>query len=76
MEQYSIENHRTDGDAIEWNDLKPYFKTSSKLSACEGKDLLGNGYVGFETGKLPTISDTTFDSLSDVTVDGFWSPYH
>jgi hypothetical protein len=25
---------------------------------------------------LPHVSDSTYDSLSDVAPDPFWSPYH
>lgn len=75
IEQYSTENPKTDGRDLAWTDITPFFKSTTKLASSDGRDLLGNPYVGLTSGEMPSISDETADALADVAPPGFWSPY-
>ncbi len=76
LDQYAIENNKAGGTAVNWTDLKSYFKTGSVLYNSGGYDLFGVAYVGFSVDSIPKVSSSTFNKLSDVAPASFWSPFY
>ena len=76
IDLYAVERNKPAGAAVNWDDIKPYLKTGSKLYNSNGVDLLGATYVGFSVDSTPKIRVGTYDKLSDVAPLAFWSPYY
>lgn len=76
IDQYSIENNKSNGNSIGWADIQVYIKTGSRLYMSNGNDILGNAYTIPTVESSPKVSLTTFNALSDVAPSSFWSPYH
>ena len=57
-----------------FNDLKNYLRTDTPLYKT-GADVFGHPYGPFTIDSIPTVSTETFNALSDVADDSFWSPY-
>jgi prepilin-type N-terminal cleavage/methylation domain-containing protein len=74
VDQYAIENGKKTGDPVGIVDWTNYVKKDSTLFAT-GKDLFGNDYGVQSVDTLPKVSQTAFNSLSDVADTGFWSPF-
>ena len=75
MDQYAIETNKTTGDAIDVADWTKYIKKDTALEST-GADLFGAPYGPQTVDSLPHVSDSTYNALSDVAPDPFWSPYH
>jgi prepilin-type N-terminal cleavage/methylation domain-containing protein len=75
MDQYAIETGKKTGDAIGEDDWKRYVKKDSNLYAT-GADLFGQAYGAQTVDSLPKVPQTTFNSLSDVADNSFWSPFN
>jgi len=75
MDQYAIETNKKSNDPIAVEDWTRYLKKDTNLEAT-GQDLFGVSYGPQTVDALPHVSDSTYDSLSDVAPDPFWSPYH
>jgi prepilin-type N-terminal cleavage/methylation domain-containing protein len=75
MDQYAIETNKTTGDAIDVPDWTKYMKKDTALEST-GADLFGAQYGPQTVDSLPRVSDSTYNALSDVAPDPFWSPYH
>ena len=75
MDQYAIETNKTTGDAIDVPDWTKYIKKDTALEST-GADLFGRAYGAQTVDSLPHVDQTTYDALSDVAPDPFWSPYH
>jgi prepilin-type N-terminal cleavage/methylation domain-containing protein len=75
LTQYAVENNKPNGTTVDFTALKPYIKTSSVLYMT-GADLFGNAY-----GPMFTINTVlypppaTYQALSDVADETFWSPF-
>src|SRR6516225_4957944 len=54
IDQYAIDNQKSSGDSVSFDDLKAYLKTGTPLYNT-GKDLLGNAYGPFTVDTLPTV---------------------
>lgn len=75
MDQYAIETNKKTADPIDVADWTRYLKKDTNLEAT-GQDLFGSPYGPQTVDSLPKVSDSTYNALSDVAPDPFWSPYH
>ena len=74
-----MDGNRGSGSAISFADIKNYLKTGTILYSATGtlpNDLLGNAYGPFTVDSIPKVPTSTFNSLSDVADNTFWSPYY
>ena len=79
IDQYAIENNKSGGDAVNWNDIQSYLKKGSVIYNSAGKDLLGYQYntnATFTVDSIPKLNTNSFDKLSDVAPSDFWSPFY
>jgi len=74
-DQYAIENNKASGTSIAFGDIKNYLKTGTVLYSGSGTDLFGNSYGPFTVDSVPKVPASTFNNLSDVADNTFWSPY-
>jgi prepilin-type N-terminal cleavage/methylation domain-containing protein len=74
MDQYAIETAKKTGDTVLVADWQRYVKKDSNLYVT-GSDLFGNSYGDQTVDSIPHVPQATYDSLSDVTDNNFWSPY-
>ncbi len=72
LDQYAIESNRASG-AITMAGLKPFFKDGTALY--NDQDVFKNSYGSQTIGTIPKVQTTTYNNLSDVVDDAFWSPY-
>ena len=79
IDQYAIENNKSGGASVVWNDVQGYLKKGSVLYNSAGVDLLGGIYntnATFSVDYIPKLNSTTFSKLSDVAPSDFWSPFY
>ena len=74
-DQYAIENSKPGGTTIGTADWTNYLKKDTALFAT-GQDLLGNDYGVQTVDSLPKVPQATYDALSDVADNTFWSPFN
>ncbi len=74
VDQYAIETGKKTGDTATFADWQKYLKKDSNLYVT-GNDLFGNSYGDQTVDTLPKVPQATYDSLSDVADNTFWSPY-
>jgi prepilin-type N-terminal cleavage/methylation domain-containing protein len=75
VDQYAIENNKSSGQAVGIPDWTKYLKAGTNLYVT-GADILTNAYLGQTVDTLPKVPTATYNALSDVAPDPFWSPYH
>jgi type II secretory pathway pseudopilin PulG len=75
VDQYAIENNKSSGNAVNVADWTKYLKSGTSLYT-SGADLLGAAYGPQVVDTLPRVSTSSYNALSDVAPDPFWSPYH
>jgi prepilin-type N-terminal cleavage/methylation domain-containing protein len=75
LDQYAIESNKSTGDTVNVADWTKYIKVGTNLYIT-GKDILGAPYGTQLVDKIPKVPDTTYNALSDVANNTFWSPYH
>jgi prepilin-type N-terminal cleavage/methylation domain-containing protein len=75
MDQYAIEANKQTNDPIGIVDWTKYIKKDTVLYDT-GADLFGAAYGPQTVDSLPHVADSTYNALSDVAPDPFWSPYH
>jgi prepilin-type N-terminal cleavage/methylation domain-containing protein len=75
IDQYAIENSKQSTDAVAITDWTKYVKKGTPLYA-SGLDLFGNTYGAQIVDSLPKVPQASYDALSDVTDNTFWSPYN
>jgi prepilin-type N-terminal cleavage/methylation domain-containing protein len=75
VDRYAMDTNKPAGFGPSLGDLKNYMKTDMVLYNA-GTDLFGNTYGPFTVDSVPKVSDSVFNSMSDVVDAGFWSPYH
>jgi prepilin-type N-terminal cleavage/methylation domain-containing protein len=75
VDQYAIENNKASGFVVTIPDWTKYLKAGTNLYTT-GKDVLGNPYTSVTVDSLPKVNTTTFNALSDVADNTFWSPYN
>ena len=76
LDQYAIETNRSSGFTPGWSDLQKYMKTDSRLYASGGLDILGNAITIPSVDTQPKVPTATFNALSDVAPNYFWSPFN
>jgi prepilin-type N-terminal cleavage/methylation domain-containing protein len=74
VDQYAIETNKASGAAVAFADVKNYLKAGTTLYS-SGSDLFGNSYGSFTVDTVPKVPTGTFNTLSDVADNTFWSPY-
>lgn len=74
-DMYAIENNKSTGNLVNVADWTKYMKAGTNLYLT-GKDILGNSYGNQTVDSIPKVSDSTYNALSDVANNTFWSPYH
>jgi len=74
LDLYSQEFNKVPGQTALFTDLKPYFKINGRLYST-GMDVFGSQYGPYSVDFIPQLSDSTFNQLSDVTDNAFWSPF-
>jgi prepilin-type N-terminal cleavage/methylation domain-containing protein len=75
VDMYAIENNKKGGDPVLIPDWTKYIKTGSNLNR-SGADIFGTSYGQQTVDMIPKVPTSTYNSLSDVAPDPFWSPYH
>ena len=76
IDQYAIETNRGPGAPCNWTDIQTYLKKGSALYNSTGVDLFGHDFGTFTVDTVPVVPTATFDALSDVVLDSFWSPFN
>ena len=74
VDQYAIETNRASGFSVNTVDWTNYLKAGTNLYLT-GKDILGADYGVQRVDSIPKVPNSTYQSLSDVTDNTFWSPY-
>ncbi len=74
VDQYAIETNKASGVAVGITDWTNYMKKGSILYNT-GNDIFGNSYGAQTVDSLPKLSNSAWNSLSDVADTTFWSPY-
>ena len=75
VDQYAIETNKSGGATVVWADCQKYMKTGTRLYSSGGKDILGNSFTIPTVDSAPKVNSGTFNALSDVAPNDFWSPY-
>ena len=75
VDQYAIENNKASNQGVLIADWTKYLKAGTNLYLT-GKDILGEVYGNQTVDILPRVSTSSYNALSDVAPDPFWSPYH
>lgn len=75
IDQYAIENSKKSDDVVEVIDWTKYIKKDTVLYDT-GQDLFGNDYGSQIVDSLPKVPQASYDALSDVADNTFWSPYN
>lgn len=75
VDQYAIENNKASLQPVPVIAWTAYLKAGTNLYVT-GNDILGNAYGPQTVDMLPKVNSTTYNALSDVAPDPFWSPYH
>jgi prepilin-type N-terminal cleavage/methylation domain-containing protein len=75
MDQYAIENNKSGGSTVTFTDCQKYIKTGTRLYSSGGVDILGNTFTIASVDSIPKVSTSTYNALSDVAPNDFWSPY-
>ena len=75
VDQYAIETNKSSSQVVNTADWTNYLKKGTNLYTT-GKDILGNSYGAQTVDSLPKVPTASFNTLSDVTDNTFWSPYN
>ena len=74
VDQYAIETNKSSGATVNTVDWTNYLKAGTNLYLT-GKDILGNSFGVQTVDSIPKVPTATYNTLSDVTDNTFWSPY-
>ena len=74
VDQYAIETNKSSGATVNTADWTNYLKQGTNLYLT-GRDILGNSFGVQTVDSIPKVPTSTYDALSDVTDNTFWSPY-
>ena len=75
IDQYAIENSKKSDDVVAVQDWTKYLKKDTSLYLT-GQDLFGNDYGQQIVDSMPRMPQASYDALSDVADNTFWSPYN
>ena len=73
IDQWALENNKTSGDTVTWDDITPYLKAGTRLANSGNADLLGNAFSVGEVGSGVKVHADTFTEFSGVGIS--WGPY-
>ncbi|HEY0722666.1 MAG TPA: prepilin-type N-terminal cleavage/methylation domain-containing protein, partial [Pyrinomonadaceae bacterium] len=73
IDQYAIENSKKSDDVVAVEDWTKYLKKDTSLYLT-GQDLFGNDYGQQIVDSMPHVPQASYDALSDVADNTFWSP--
>ena len=74
LDMYAIETNRPSGNPVLVPDWTKYMKAGTNLYRT-GLDILGNSYGSQTVDSIPKVPDSSYNALSDVANNTFWSPY-
>jgi prepilin-type N-terminal cleavage/methylation domain-containing protein len=74
VDQYAIEHNKTGGNEVRVADWTAYLKADTQLYAT-GRDMLNGDFGPQVVDGSPKVPRSSFDALSDVAPESFWSPY-
>jgi prepilin-type N-terminal cleavage/methylation domain-containing protein len=75
VDMYAIENNKAGGATVPVSEWTKYIKLGTSLGKT-GADIFGTSYGPQTVDVLPKVPASTYNNLSDVAPDPFWSPYH
>ncbi len=75
VDQYAIETNKNSVTLPVWADIQPYIKNGTRLYTSAGTDILGNAFTIGSVDTAPKVNNATYNALSDVAPNTFWSPY-
>jgi type II secretory pathway pseudopilin PulG len=75
IDQYAIEHSKQSTDLVAVADWTNYLKKDTDLYLT-GNDLLGDAYGDQTVDSLPKVPLSSYNALSDVADNTFWSPYN
>jgi prepilin-type N-terminal cleavage/methylation domain-containing protein len=75
VDMYAIENNKSTGNSVLIPDWTKYMKAGTNLYLT-GNDILSHAYGPQTVDLIPKVVTATYNALSDVAPDPFWSPYH
>ncbi|MGI9088584.1 MAG: prepilin-type N-terminal cleavage/methylation domain-containing protein [Chthoniobacterales bacterium] len=75
VDQYAIETTKSTGNSVLVSDWTNYLKKDTQLYATGG-DIFGHDYGAQTVDSHPRVPQTTFDTLSDVADNNYWSPFN
>ena len=76
IDQYAIENNKSGGASVSWDDVRNYLKAGSRLETSGGNDVIGNAITIPPVDTAPKVPVATFNALSVVAPTSFWSPFN
>ena len=76
IDQYAIENNKSGGASVSWDDVRTYLKAGSRLETSGGNDVIGNAITIPAVDTAPKVPVATFNALSVVAPTSFWSPFN
>lgn len=75
VDQYAIQYDLRTGAIVTWENVELYLKSGTRLEQTEA-DVLGNPYPRkFVVDALPPVPRKTYEALSNVAYEEFWSPF-
>lgn len=74
IDQYALEFNRIHGDVVSPDAWSMYVKPGSRLQETQA-DIFGNPYGDQLVNFLPKVPGPSWDYLSDVADESFWSPF-
>jgi prepilin-type N-terminal cleavage/methylation domain-containing protein len=74
VDQYAIETNRATGFTVTTTDWVNYLKKGTSLYNTAA-NILGHGFGNQAVDTLPQVPSASYNALSDVAGQGFWSPY-
>lgn len=75
IDQWAIENNKSNSDTVTFDMVSDYIKASTQLVTSGGEDILGNAYTMTTVLAGVKVAGASYNELSDVTKDDFWSSY-
>lgn len=75
VDQYAIETNKSSAAPVNTTDWTNYLKKDTSLYL-SGKDILDHDFGPQVVDVQPKVPPLTYDALSDVTDNSFWSPYY
>lgn len=76
IDQYASERNISPTTSLNFADIKYFIKDGTALYSGTGADIFGRAYTITNPSTPPKLSSSTFDELSDVAPQEFWSPYN